>query len=67
MENFEWSLLLQFPKFCKTWKINSRPYLIPTTPRIGLLLSENTVALLYENVILPRIQVLPKNKLSDLN
>ena len=42
-ENFEWNLLIQFPKYCKTGKLNSHPYLIPIIPRISLLLSEYVV------------------------
>ena len=51
-KNFECSLLLQFPKYGKTWKINSQSYLLPTTPRISPLLSENVIA--------PWLQVPPK-------
>ena len=49
----EWSLLLQFPNYCKTGKIKSCPYLIPTTPRIHSLLSENVIAHEYNPPPLP--------------
>lgn len=33
LKSFEWSHLLQFPKYCKNRTINSRPCLIPTNPK----------------------------------
>ena len=51
-KKYEWNLLLQFPKYCKTGKIKFRPCLISATPRISPWLSEN--------VIVPSLQVPPK-------
>ena len=53
-QNFEWSLPLQFSKYCETGKINSHSYLISATPIINPLLSGN--------VIVPWIQVYPKKR-----
>ena len=53
-QNFEWSLPLQFSKYCETGKINSHSYLIPATPIINPLLSGNVIALW--------IQVYPKKR-----
>ena len=48
-KNLERILLLLFSKYFKTGKINSRPHLIPITPKIS--------PILFENVIVPWIQV----------
>ena len=53
-QNFEWSLPLQFSKYCETGKINSHSYLIPATPIINPLLSGNVIVLW--------IQVYPKKR-----
>ena len=41
--NFEWTLLLQFPKDYKTLRTNHYLYLIPIAPKISPLLSEYTL------------------------